>query len=132
MIDPYGFFTVSVDPVKVHLIAAVSAKCPPDRLLTVDALVLPSTDGTIHFQVLSDEPGVPKLFKFDFELKIRAVKIGDLRLFGRAPAPTWCLLVLTYDECAFLFHDFVFEVNTQHLSFRKCMQLAGKRRKLRN
>jgi hypothetical protein len=75
---------------------------------------------------------VPKLYKLEFEIKIRAVKVGDLRLYGRAESPTWCLLVITYDDCAFVFHDFVFEVNMQHLSFKKCMQVAGKRKKIGN
>jgi hypothetical protein len=49
LIDPYGFFTVSVDPVLVEIKKAVSEECPPDRLLTLEAVVLPSTDGVIHF-----------------------------------------------------------------------------------
>jgi hypothetical protein len=96
------------------------------------ALVLPTTDGAIHFMLPDSPPEVPKHFKFDFEIKVRAVKIGDLRLFGRAETPTWCLIVLTYDDCAFVFHDFVFEVNTQHLSFQRSMQALGMKKRVKN
>lgn len=98
----------------------------------MNALVLPSTDGAIHFMLLDAPPEVPKHFKFDFEIKVRAVKIGDLRLYGRAEGPTWCLVVLTYDDCAFVFHDFVFEVNTQHLSFQRAVQAVDMKKRVKN
>jgi hypothetical protein len=83
-----------------------------------EALVLPSNDGIIYFYML----GRGMSFKFDFEIRIKAVKIGHFRLFGRAEKPVKCLFVFTFEDYAFVFYDFVFEVNTQHVAFKQAIQ----------
>ena len=64
------------------------------------------------------DESLPKSFKFDFEVRIKAVKIGELRLYGKASSPTKCLLISTYEGYSFIFYDFHFELNTQHVSFK--------------
>lgn len=60
-------------------------------------------------------------FMFDFEVRIKALKIGSLRLYGRSHKPTKCLIAFTFEDFAFIFYDFTFEVNTQHISFKQHM-----------
>jgi len=87
-----------------------------------EALVLPCTDGTIYFYILNKLNNEQQSFKFDFEVRIKAVRVGYLRLFGRSQEATKCLFVFTYEDYTFVFYDFVFEVNTQHVTFKKEMR----------
>ena len=61
------------------------------------------------------------MYRFDFEVRIKALKIGPIRLYGREPEPKQCLIVSTHDDYTFVFFEFKFEVNTQHISFKKAM-----------
>jgi hypothetical protein len=78
-----------------------------------DALVLPTTDGLVYFYLLGNVTGVaPQLYRFDFEVRIKALKVGPLRLYGRESEAKQCLIVSTHDDYTFVFYEFKFEVNT--------------------
>lgn len=108
----------------------------PDIIDGYEAIVLPSTDGIIHFYLIKPHDcddldsisQIPASFMFDMEVRIKSVKIGYLRVYGKQVEPVKCLIVFTFDDFAFVFYDFTFEVNTQHVTFKKHMQqlIAGK------
>lgn len=98
-----------------------------------DALVIATVDGGIYFYLLKEDKQhspscvLPEYFKFDFEMRIKCVKVVKLRLYGRASQPTPCLFVYTFEDYAFVFYDFFFEINTKHMGFRNRMQVLVKR-----
>jgi hypothetical protein len=52
------------------------------------------------------------IYRFDFEVRIKSVLVGNLRLYGRQEEQTKCLFVSTHDDYTFVFTDFVIEINT--------------------
>eukprot|EP00347_Sterkiella_histriomuscorum_P011153 403373557 len=93
------------------------------RYLQVEALVLVTYSGTIYFQLLKQPQGlehqIPQLFVFESELRLKAAKVGDLRLYGSQEKAQHCLFLFTYEDFALIYYDFVFEINTQHISFKQ-------------
>ena len=96
LLNPFGFFSANLEKLDVRLVSSLkSESINANQTTSQEAIVLPSTDGVIHFYLLQSSDTrshfldhmIPRCFKFDFEVKIRAVKIGDLRLFGRAEKP---------------------------------------------
>jgi hypothetical protein len=71
----------------VHIHTAVGAK-QEKCAQTTEALVFPTTDGLVYFYLLGNHTGVkPQLYRLDFEVRIKALKVGTLRLYGREIEP---------------------------------------------
>lgn len=63
------------------------------------------------------------MFKFDLEFRIKAVKVGKIRLYGSDDkSTTKCLFVYTFYDYVMVFYDFDFNVNIKHLTFKRSME----------
>ena len=60
-------------------------------------------------------------------MRVKTVKVGRLRLNGRAKEPVKCLFVFTYEDVAFVFYDFYIEINIKHITFKKKMMDMNKK-----
>jgi hypothetical protein len=76
-LDANGFFMVSKDRVPVRLADSVLSDAGTQES---EALVFTTPDGYIYFQLLS---GDLPIYRFDFEVRIKSVLIGHLRMYGR-------------------------------------------------
>ncbi|CDW89949.1 UNKNOWN [Stylonychia lemnae] len=107
-----------------------------EQIYLKDALMLASGNGSILFQIidkshksdllLSDATSTskqqfPNYFQFELDMRVKAVKVGSIRLYGNAEEATQCLFVFTYEDFALVFYDFLFEINTMHISFKNKM-----------
>ena len=121
------FFQIASEPIHIKL-----CDLNKEQTIVKQAIILSGTDGVIYFYVINDDsaennPYIPKCFKFGSQTRLKGVKVGRLRLYGRAEESTQCLFVFTYEDFAMVFYDFVFEVNTQHITFKNKMNLLVKR-----
>lgn len=83
-----------------------------------------SSTGTLHFKIQKQEEdeGVPEHFFFKSDLRLKAVKVGRLKMFGAADMATKGLYLFTYDDFCLVFYDFHFEVNSMHVGFKHKLQ----------
>ncbi len=51
-------------------------------------------------------------------MRLKAVKVGRLKMYGAAEQSTQGLFLFTYDDFCMVFYDFYFEVNSMHLGFK--------------